>query len=82
MLVAITASVGLLATLLVNFCAALLLAIRGASSDLPPGFDQRFLVLETWGFLVPFVWGFSAKWLPIFLGLRPIRERGLLVAVG
>ncbi|HXY49291.1 MAG TPA: hypothetical protein VEI01_07560 [Terriglobales bacterium] len=81
-LVVITAAVGLLATLLVNFGAALFLAIRGASSDLPPGFDQRFLVLETWGFLVPFVWGFSAKWLPIFLGLRPIRERGLLVAVG
>jgi hypothetical protein len=37
-------------------------------------------VLETWGFLVPFVWGFSAKWLPIFLGLRPIRERVLLGA--
>jgi hypothetical protein len=81
-LVVITASVGLLATLLVNFGAALFLAIRGASSDLPPGFDKRFLVLETWGFLVPFVWGFSAKWLPIFLGLRPIREGGLLVAVG
>lgn len=81
-LVVITASVGLLATLLVNLGAALFLAIRDASSDLPPGFDQRFLVLETWGFLVPFVWGFSAKWLPIFLGLRPIRERGLLVAVG
>jgi hypothetical protein len=38
-------------------------------------------VLETWGFLVPFVWGFSAKWLPIFLGLRPVRGRVLLLAV-
>jgi hypothetical protein len=28
------------------------------------------------------VWGFSAKWLPVFLGLRSIRERWLLVAVG
>ena len=81
-LVVITASVGLLATLLVNFGAALFLAVRGAAPDFPPGFDQRFLVLETWGFLVPFVWGFSAKWLPVFLGLRPLREGGLLVAVG
>jgi uncharacterized protein involved in response to NO len=81
-LVVITASLGLLTTLLVNFSAALFLAVNGTSPDLPARFDQRFLALETWGFLVPFVWGFSAKWLPIFLGLRPIRERWLLVALG
>jgi hypothetical protein len=38
-------------------------------------------MLQSWGFLVPFVWGFSAKWLPIFLGLRPLRARLLLAAV-
>ena len=77
----IVASLGLLFTLLVSFCASLFLAFRGASPDLPAQFDQRFLVLETWGFLVPFVWGFSAKWLPVFLGLRPVRGRLLLLAV-
>lgn len=81
-LVVIAASMGLLATLLVNLGASLFLAVRGVSPELPAAFDQRFLVLETWGFLVPFVWGFSAKWLPVFLGLRSIRERWLLVAVG
>lgn len=81
-LVVIAASMGLLATLLVNLGASLFLAVRGISPELPAAFDQRFLVLETWGFLVPFVWGFSAKWLPVFLGLRSIRERWLLVAVG
>lgn len=30
--------------------------------------------------MVPFVWGFSAKWLPVFLGLRPLRMRLLLAA--
>ncbi len=80
-LVVIVAAVGLLLTLLVNLGAALWLAYRGISPDLPPEFDQRFLVLETWGFLVPFVWGFSAKWLPVFLGLRPVRGRVLLLAV-
>jgi uncharacterized protein involved in response to NO len=80
-LVVIVAAVGLLLTLLVNLGATLFLAYRGISPDLPTQFDQRFLVLETWGFLVPFVWGFSAKWLPVFLGLRPVRGRLLLLAV-
>ena len=80
-IVVIVAAVGLLVTLLVNLGATLFLAYRGISPDLPTQFDQRFLVLETWGFLVPFVWGFSAKWLPVFLGLRPIRGRTLLMAV-
>src|ERR1035441_10084785 len=78
--VVIAGSVGLLLTLLVNFAVTLLLAVRGTSAEIPADFDQRFLVLQTWGFLVPFVWGFSAKWLPVFLGLRPVRGRVLLAA--
>jgi uncharacterized protein involved in response to NO len=79
--VVIAGSVGLLLTLLVNFGVTLFLAVRGTSAEIPANFDQRFLVLQTWGFLVPFVWGFSAKWLPVFLGLRPVRGRFLLLAV-
>jgi uncharacterized protein involved in response to NO len=79
--VVIAGSVGLLLTLLVNFGVTLFLALRGTSAEIPADFDQRFLVLQTWGFLVPFVWGFSAKWLPVFLGLRPTRGHVLLFAV-
>ncbi len=79
--VVIAGSIGLLLALLVNFGATILLAFSGRSPELPAGFDQSFLVLQTWGFLVPFVWGFSAKWLPVFLGLRPVRGRRLLLAV-
>ena len=61
--VVIVAAVGLLVTLLVNLGAAVFLAYRGVSPDLPTQFDQSFLVLQTWGFLVPFVWGL-AGWLP------------------
>jgi uncharacterized protein involved in response to NO len=81
-IVVIAGSVGLLLALLVNLGVTLFLALRGASAEIPADFDQRFLVLQTWGFLVPFVWGFSAKWLPVFLGLRPVRGRVLLLAVG
>jgi hypothetical protein len=79
--VVIAGSVGLLLTLLVNLGATLFLARSGTSPEVPASFDQSLLVLETWGFLVPFVWGFNAKWLPIFLGLRPVKGRALLLAV-
>lgn len=79
--VVIAGSIGLLFTLLVNLGATMFLALSATSPELPAGFDQSFLVLQTWGFLVPFVWGFSAKWLPVFLGLRPVRGRSLLLAV-
>jgi hypothetical protein len=80
--VVIAGTVGLLLSLLVNFGSAAYLAFAGASPALGADFDQSFLVLQAWGFLVPFVWGFSAKWLPVFLGLRTTRGHVLLLAVG
>ena len=79
--VVIAGTVGLLATLLLNFGATLWLAVRGGSPAFPQAFDQRFLVLAAWGFMVPFVWGFSAKWLPTFLGTQPPINRLLGSAV-
>jgi hypothetical protein len=76
--VVIAGTMGLLATLIANLAGSIQVALRGASPAFGPGFDQRFLVLMAWGFMVPFVWGFSARWLPTFLGLRPACERGLM----
>jgi len=56
-------------------------SFRGTSPAFPHLFDQRYLALMAWGFLVPFVWGFSAKWMTVFLGLRPLRSKWLLAAV-
>jgi hypothetical protein len=80
--VVIAGTVGLLLSLLVNIGIAVYLAFAGVSPAVGADFDQSFLVLQAWGFLVPFVWGFSAKWLPVFLGLRATRGRVLLLAVG
>jgi len=79
--VVIAGAMGLLATLVLNLGATVWLAVRGTSPAFPQAFDQRFLVLAAWGFMVPFVWGFSAKWLPIFLGTQPPKNRVLGSAV-
>lgn len=63
---------GLAAAILFNFVECVRLALAGESPSFPHALDQRYLVLLGWGFLVPVVWGFSARWLPTFLGvLRP-----------
>ena len=63
---------GLAAAVILNFVECVRLAIAGFSPSFPHGLDQKYLVLLGWGFLVPVVWGFSARWLPAFLGIaRP-----------
>lgn len=65
----------------INFGICIHLSIQGVTPARSHGFDQRYLVLLAWGFLAPLVWGFSARWLPTFLGVRPVRGRLLQVAV-
>ncbi len=79
--VVISASTGLMLALAANLAACVYLAFRGTSPALPHDLDQRYLTLITWGFLVPFVWGFSTKWMTVFLGLKPVRTRLLLSAL-
>ncbi len=79
--VVISATVGLGLLLTTNLAGCVGVALHGAGPEFAHRFDQRYLALMAWGFLVPFVWGFSAKWMPVFLGLAPMRARWLLVAV-
>jgi hypothetical protein len=63
---------GLIASIVFNFTECLRLAFNGSGQAFPYALDQRFLLLVAWGFIVPTVWGFSARWLPIFLAIpRP-----------
>lgn len=65
-------TVGLTSAVLFNFIECVRLALAGASPSFPHALDQKYLVILGWGFLVPVVWGFSARWLPAFLGIsRP-----------
>jgi hypothetical protein len=79
--VVLSASIGLLLVLLSNVVGCFYLAFRATTPALPHAWDQRYLALMAWGFLVPFVWGFSAKWMSVFLGLKPLRQKVLVFAV-
>ena len=78
-LVVVAATLGLLGTLAANLGGCIWAAVHGSSPAFPQSFDQRFLVLMAWGFMVPFVWGFNARWLPTFLGIRTPCNRGLMM---
>jgi uncharacterized protein involved in response to NO len=79
--VVMSASTGLLLVLVANLAGCLYVSFRGTTPAFPHLLDQRYLALMAWGFLVPFVWGFSAKWMSVFLGLKPLRTKWLLAAV-
>ncbi|HEY3456486.1 MAG TPA: NnrS family protein [Bryobacteraceae bacterium] len=70
-----------LACLLLNAAGAVYVASRGLSPALPSALDTRLILLSAWGFLVLTVWGFNARWLPVFAGLRQPSERGLKTAL-
>lgn len=79
--VVMSASTGLMLVLLTNLAGCFYAALRLSTPAFAHLFDQRYLALMAWCFLVPFVWGFSAKWMPVFLGLKPARTNILLAAV-
>jgi len=82
MLMVIGSTLGFLVTLVINLIATLQVSISNTGPALEHVSDQRLVTLATWGFLVPAVWGFNARWLPVFLGLDQPRPRFLFLAIG
>ncbi|MGB8478346.1 MAG: hypothetical protein WCE63_05845 [Acidobacteriaceae bacterium] len=66
---------GLTAVVVFNFVECVRLAAGGTLLAFPHALDQKYLVLLAWGFLVPVVWGFSARWLPTFLAISKPHPR-------
>ena len=79
--VVVSAMIGFLLSLSTNLVASVQASLREMDPAFPRNFDQRYLALLGWGFLVLFVWGFSAKWMPVFVGLKAIRPGFLFGAV-
>ncbi len=73
-------TVGFLVTLAVNCGILFRQAWAGESPALPHVLDQKFVVLAVWGILVPTIWGFNARWLPVFAGLKKPDGSRLLLA--
>lgn len=82
MLVIVAATIAFLVAVIVNFAALTHLALYSDSPALPHVFDQQFVVLAVWGVLVPTIWGFNARWLPVFAGFKKPQGIHLLVAYG
>jgi uncharacterized protein involved in response to NO len=78
----IASTIGFLLTLVANAAVSFFFAVQGVGPALPHGIDQELLILATWGFLIPAVWGFNSRWLPVFLGLKAPRTAGLFAALG
>ncbi len=81
MLAVVASTFGFLLALLINVAVALYVALTQTSPAIPHALDQRLLAVPVWAFLIPTVWGFNARWLPIFLGMRAPRGGMLLRAV-
>lgn len=67
--------------LLLNLVVAIYVSLYDTGPAFPLIFEARFLALVSYAFIVPVVWGFSARWLPVFLGLKPLNERALRYAL-
>ncbi len=80
--VVVAGTLGFLLCLLANLAAALQSTLVANGPAIPHNEDQRLLALFTWAFPVVTIWGFSARWLPVFLGIQNPNARLLLTALG
>lgn len=71
-----------LLTLIVNAIALIRLSLAGGTPALPHLFDLQLVTMALWGVLVPTIWGFNTRWLPIFAGFQQPRARWLFAAYG
>lgn len=74
-------TVGFGVGLVMNLAAAIYVSVQNIGPAFPAALESRFLTLLAYAFIVPTVWGFSARWLPVFLGIKAVNETALLLAL-
>lgn len=80
-LAVLAGTAGLFIGLLMNLGGACYASLAGDGPAFPARFEGRLLFMLAYGFIVPTIWGFSARWLPVFLGLKPVQETVLGAAL-
>lgn len=64
--------------LIVNLMTAVSVALRSSIPVYPAAADRALLVIAIWGFVLPVAWGYSTKFVTIFLGLEQPNHRASL----
>lgn len=57
-----------------NLILSVAVAHTGASPAVPPVADRSFWLVALWGFVVPVAWGYSTRFVTVFLGLPAPRQ--------
>lgn len=60
--------------LALNLGIAIEVARRAAEPAYPPVADRIFLILALWGFAIPVAWGYSTRFVKIFVGLAKAKQ--------
>lgn len=69
--------------LLLNFGISVGLAWHANQPVLPATADRIFLIVSLWGFAIPVAWGYSTRFVTIFVGLRtPLQSAARWLAAG
>ncbi|MCC7527328.1 MAG: NnrS family protein [Candidatus Melainabacteria bacterium] len=77
----IAGTLGLLAATFANAHESFMQTIKGATPAIPNHYNSILLTLSIWAFPVPIAWGFTAHWMPVLLGLRPSKEKLMVIAL-
>lgn len=78
--VVIAGTFGLLVSLVANVAVSAWVAYGADAPVFPPEANRRILAVALWAFLVPFVWGFTARWIPRMIGTPEPSSSKLLLA--
>lgn len=74
---------GLGVALVYHLVLSVALVRQSAHPVIPPVPDRIFWMVALWGFVIPVAWGYSTRFVTIFLGLAPPRnERTAIVCAG
>jgi uncharacterized protein involved in response to NO len=69
--------------LILNLGICIHVSLGGSAPLFPPLWDRTFLLIALWGFTVAVAWGYSTRFVTIFVGLKsPVHETARWLSIG